>query len=343
MSPHGVHSRRGLTLVELLVTVSIMMLLVVVALPSMTPSSESRRVREAARQLNVFFGAARAQAMLTGRPVGVMLARNTGLGLASGTLFQVEVPPAYSGETINSTARMSYVRTSGIYAYFNMSVIGTLDTSKIAAGDQVQLNNQGPLYTVAAEPSRTGANAISLTLDIRDRRTYPWPSSGTSPAVPYKFYRQPVTSSATPLELPSVVSLDLQSSGTDSDPSLFTPITSDVNSTSPSPIIIMFSPSGAMDRVYFNNSPRMIREPLYLLIGRRDRVQVAQDVTAATLENQQPNWFSPTSIWMTVSPLTGIVSAKENFRVPVNYGTRNKSNLSLARTFARQAQTMGGR
>ena len=87
----------------------------------------------------------------------------------------------------------------------------------------------------------------------------------------------------------------------------------------------------------------MIREPLYLLVGRRDRIQVPQNVTAGTLESQQPNWFSPESIWLTVSPLTGIVSAKENFRVPVSMGVRNAANLSFARTLARQAQTLGGR
>lgn len=341
MSPARLHPRRGMTLVELLVTVSILMLLVVVALPAMTPSGESRRVREAVRQLNVFFSAARAQAMLTGRPAGVQIDRLPGLGQASTVAYQVEVPPAYSGDTLNSTVRLTLAGSNATAVTFNVS--GTIDTTKMLPGDQMQFNNQGPLYTVIS------VTPLRVQMDVRDRRTWPWPSSGNSPAVPFKVYRQPIQSPVAPLELPATVAIDLQSSGTDTYWNLFTPINADVSVTSPTPVTFMFSPSGSLDRVYFRSNYtggdtyRSIREPVYLLVGRRDRVQATQSVTTATPENQYPNWFDPGSVWLTISPLTGIVAAKENFRVPLANGTWNASNLSLARTFARQAETMGGR
>jgi len=348
MWPQETDRRRGFTLIELLVTIGILMLLVVVALPAMTPSSESRRVREAARQLNVFFGAARAQAMQTGRPVGVRLERMLGLAQAAAIAYQVEVPPAYSGETTSSTVRVTYLPSgsSSTTAIFNVTPIGTLDTTKIAVGDLAQFNNQSLTYTVSS------VSPLRVSLDVRDRKTYPWPSSGTPPPVPYKFFRQPIPTAAAPLELPSVVAIDLQSSGTESYPFLFTPTSTDISKTRvtdpPSPITIMFSPSGELDRVYCSSpyireTSRVFRETLYLLVGRRDRIQVSQDVNAATPVDQYPNWFDPTSIWMTISPITGISSAKENFRVLVAYGTRNATNLSTARTLARQAETLGGR
>jgi Tfp pilus assembly protein FimT len=326
-----------MTLVELLVTVSILMMLVVVALPAMTPSGESRRVREAVRQLNVFFSAARAQAMQTGRPAGVQFNRIPGMAQASITAYQVEVPPAYSGETLNATAQLSLASNNNVTAVFN--VTATVDLTKLSVGDQMQFNNQGPLYTIAS------TTPLRVQLDVRDRRTWPWPAGGTPPAVPYKIYRQPILSAVTPLELPASVAIDLQSSGTDTYPTMFTATGSDLTTTNPPPtsVTFMFSPSGSLDRVYYNGTYRSIREPIYLLVGRQDRIQSTQSVTLATPENQQPNWFDPGSIWLTISPLTGIVAAKENFRVLAANGTYNNNNLSLARTYARQAETMGGR
>lgn len=344
--------RRGLTLVELLVTVSILMMLVVVALPAMTPTNESRRVREAVRQLNVFFSAARAQAMQTGRPVGVLLDRLPGQGRAAAKAFQVEVPPAYSGETIDAKVQLSYdTRASNsYYAVFNVTDISSgLDTKKISVGDQVQFNNQGPFYVVTRLQG-----GIQAQLDVRDRKTFPWPLTGLSPRVSYRFFRQPIHSAVTPLELPSAVAIDLQSSGVDDTANppnrsyLFSPTAADVSSLSPTPVVFMFSPSGGLDRVYYNGSTTgyMLREPVFLLVGRRDRIMVPQDVTAATPENQIPNWYDPTSIWFTISPLTGVVGAKENFStvnmISLGYGTRNRG-ISLVRTLARQTQTMGGR
>jgi type II secretory pathway pseudopilin PulG len=344
MWPQGIHRRRGLTLIELLVTIGILMLLVVVAMPALTPSSESRRVREAARQLNVFFGAARAQAMQSGRAVGVRLERTLGLAQASAIAYQVEVPPAYAGESTSSTVRVLCVGLTdqNMSALFNVTPYnGQLDNSKIAVNDLVQFNNQTLTYTVAS------VNPLRVKLDIRDRKTYPWPSSGTPPAVPYKFFRQPIPTAATPLELPSVVALDLQSSGTDSSFALFQASNRDLTRTNiydpPSSVTIMFSPSGAMDRLYYSDTSRLLRETVYLLLGRRDRIQVAQNVTTATPADQYPNWMDPTSIWMTISPLTGVTSAKENFRVLVSAGTWNATNIWTARTLARQAETMGGR
>jgi hypothetical protein len=268
-----------------------------------------------------------------------------GLGQAAVMAFQVEVPPAYSGEVINSTARVTYAGTSGTTVTFNLTA-SSIVTTKIQIGDQVQLNNQGPLYMVST------VNPLRVQLDIRDRKTWPWPSTGSSPPVPFRFYRQPIHSAVAPLELPSAVAIDLLSSGTETYRDLFTPVAADANSTAPAPIVFMFSPSGSLDRVYFR-SPytgadtfRQIREPVYLLIGRRDRIQVAQDVTAATPEQQYPNWYDASSIWLTVSPLTGMVSAKENFLMAnmlnQGYGTRSRG-LSVTRTLARQAQTLGGR
>ena len=68
---------RGLTLVELLVVISIMVLLTAAVLRMMRFDTDGRRVREAARALNVYLGSARSHAIETGRPCGVMFRRLT--------------------------------------------------------------------------------------------------------------------------------------------------------------------------------------------------------------------------------------------------------------------------
>ena len=65
-------ARRGVTLIELLVVVSIMLIVTVIAVPAMKPALENRKIREAARAVNVYLGSARNHAIELGRPVGVL-------------------------------------------------------------------------------------------------------------------------------------------------------------------------------------------------------------------------------------------------------------------------------
>jgi prepilin-type N-terminal cleavage/methylation domain-containing protein len=60
--------RRGITLIELLVVMFILLMLTTVALPMLQPDDDSRRIREAARMVNVYLSSARLRAMETGGP-----------------------------------------------------------------------------------------------------------------------------------------------------------------------------------------------------------------------------------------------------------------------------------
>jgi len=69
------HTRRGVTLVELLVVVMILLTLTAIALPALSPSITDRKIREASRGVSTFLSVARARAIRLGRPVGVQLRR----------------------------------------------------------------------------------------------------------------------------------------------------------------------------------------------------------------------------------------------------------------------------
>jgi prepilin-type N-terminal cleavage/methylation domain-containing protein len=65
------HSHRGLTLIELLVTIVILVTLLAAVLPAVSPNNDARKIREASRQLNTLFAQAQAQAARDNRVVGV--------------------------------------------------------------------------------------------------------------------------------------------------------------------------------------------------------------------------------------------------------------------------------
>ena len=100
--------RYGLTLVELLVVVVILVLLVGVALPLAQPALNGRDIREASRQINAMFAGAKVRAASTGEPVGVMLVPDAS-GERCYSLAYAKVPPPYAGETVNWRVRKSDV------------------------------------------------------------------------------------------------------------------------------------------------------------------------------------------------------------------------------------------
>lgn len=61
----------GLTLIELLITIVILVTLLAGVLPLVSPNNDNRKIREASRQLVSLFAQAQAQAARDGRPVGV--------------------------------------------------------------------------------------------------------------------------------------------------------------------------------------------------------------------------------------------------------------------------------
>ncbi len=83
----------------MLVVVTIMMILVAVGASQMRPASELRRIREAARAINVYLSTARNRAMETGRPCGVIFHCFGPTVPCAMTADQCEVPPCYAGDT----------------------------------------------------------------------------------------------------------------------------------------------------------------------------------------------------------------------------------------------------
>lgn len=396
--------RRAMTLIELLVVVSIMMLLVLIAVPRMRPGLEERRIREAARSVNVYLSSARSRAIENQRPFGVAILRDANSPLSGVSLIQVEVPVPYAGDVAGAAMRLMNATPSASFP--NRTVLraqihsGDVSPGLMRWGDLVQFGYQGPLYRIvddtadntpsgASYPTATDVGAdfplnptdltrgfidfsvgtvdgsgwitdrwLTLVAEGAQMYNVPWATTWpptASPPVPFVVCRQPVPSSVAPLQLPRNTVLDLWYSGTAS-----TPFSNTTTTSTSTPITtILFNSTGAVDQVAAHNLGGSIRalEPIYLMVGRRDRVNpdVTDTVTYTeqgvaipqprpVAEDGRTNLADLTNLWVAVNPQTGYVTCAE---MANGLTTDDHGNeffyLPLSRQFAREFQSMGGR
>ncbi len=331
-------SRRGMTLVELLVVVTILMILTVVALPAVTPSAESRRIREAARSLNVFLGAARNRAMERQHPVAVLFQRRQGLNQACTAIFQAEVPPPYAGQTVNS--RIVISNPSGNSATVRFTPSGdnpaAFPVPLVKTGDKLQLNYCGHLWEVTATSASDGGTwSFTSTTAAAPPVTPPG-------GLPYQFFRQPVPTMVAPLTLPNLIAVDTRWSGVGVFDATQTDTFKPASDADTYPIMVVFSPKGEVDAVWcwYGGYWRSWKatEPLYFLVGKRERVYTnmatavpGQDSPA---EDKLANWQDTGNLWVTVTPQTGLIKTVEVAR---------DTTYVLSRRFAVTGQSMGGK
>jgi prepilin-type N-terminal cleavage/methylation domain-containing protein len=339
MEPARRHNarRRGVTLIELLVVVSILLLLAVVTLPMVRPSMEKRNLREAARALNIFLGAARNRAIENGRPVGVLIERFKTQRNAGLAFQHVEIPPNYAGDTSDTKITLRLTGFSGGVATLEAKLYsGEIPQRAIRRGDLIQVNYQGPWYTVAdAKTVDTDTGEIlelPLVLKIRlpQNANSQWTSADSVPLA-FRIARQPFDiyqtgtgatikpllarrSAAASLNLPRGVVVDLGSSGTQSLPSAF------YSTADMSPVIIIFSPTGRVERLICSGQQYSVFEPIYFMVGKWGRVDMpdaaARPTTIPTgwvpAEEDLPNWLDMECFWLSLSPQSGLVNVSEN-------------------------------
>ena len=267
-------SRRGFTLVEMLIVIGIMLLLVAAAATIMPAAAESRRIREAGRGLNVYLGSARNRAMETGRPCGVIFHCIPGT-LSAINLDQCEVPPQYAGQNTNSTASVTLSGAGTVSLTFSDGAFSSTSGVPVYPGDLIQLNGQGVFYTVAGSASNnvdsttgrlsnvgSASAPLIATFDTTQGQIVPWTTTPTT--LPYCIFRSPMKSGATPLQLPSGAVVDLRDSGVGSN---YIGATYATMTT----FTVLFSPTGAVDRVYYDTTQATVTDPIYLMVGKRDR------------------------------------------------------------------------
>jgi prepilin-type N-terminal cleavage/methylation domain-containing protein len=334
----GADVRRGMTLVELLMTLTIMTVLLAVSIPVIRPAFEDRTLREAARQVNAFFAGARARAAATGRPVGVWLDRK--VDASNGTsycseLFMAEAAPPFSGATINSRAQVNASTGELVLSTVDQSVLRTL--LHVNEVFRIQFDFKGPRYF-----GRRNGAAPEFAIDISGGVPPGTEVAANNRGLAYAITRAPTKSSVAPLVLPGDAVIDLEASGLGSDGNQ---MRANPDPDNPLPIVVEFSPSGTVDYVFLNNVSLEPFSPVFLLLGRRSKV-VPADPDAVNLSDPEiSNLADAKNLWMIVGHRTGSVVTTEcaDTSFMPNDATAASDRIRAAREIARSMVRMGGR
>jgi len=329
------------TLLELLIVMAIMVMVTAAAIPIMIPAVQNRRMREASRLASSYISGARSRAIETGRPVGVMAERFNGGNFAM-VLSYVEVPRPYAGDFSGSKIMVS---SSGSVTAFTLT--DTLWTNVIRCGDTIKLGFKGKTYFLSDAPTlATPGKPISVApsttpwqLISRDGSPVVLPTTYAA-GVPFQIIRQPVRSSAAPMQLPEGVVVDLLCSGMGITPlSTFTagPTYTDVTFN---PVVI-FSPNGSVDYVTTPTGFTRATAPIFFLLGRRD---LMPDVSKSQYDENlwDPGTTTPalnlylSNFWIAIGNQTGTVTVAENAT------SGGATDVAGARAFVVQHQGVSG-
>ena len=351
------HPRCGMTLLELLIVVSVMVILMGIALPMMKTGIEGRKLREAARQVNTTVELAKALAAESGRYAGVILdaealPEDTSM-LFARRIYLAEAPPPYAGDVAGATARIFIDGSSGtdrLRARFNLDGLsvnlGPLLVSPGADGrwgvagvdddgNGVVDDIRDMLWPGSDDMVKVGSlirfdhrNPMYLVTNVTpDRTTNPMtyivdlegsPWPADGVLLTYQLTRPPEKSSFSPFELPSGAVIDFSSSGFGSNDTQL--------ATLSGPVTVVFGPSGRMVGVLGIVPPLTAPplETLHVLIG--------------TLENLgTANLADPSTLWVSIGHHVGRVTTAESGVSP------GAVTLQDAREYAQSGQAIGGR
>ena len=98
---------RGLTLIELLTVVTLVIVIAAVAIPAVRILTRDIKIREAARDFQVFLADVQSEAKATGS-AGIWIERDPAAPNTSLSVYRVTTPPPYSGDFFDVTVEMVY-------------------------------------------------------------------------------------------------------------------------------------------------------------------------------------------------------------------------------------------
>ena len=320
----GIHSqqRSGMTLIELLVAIAILVIIAAILVPQLRFASADRNIREASRLVASTFAQASQRAINDGE-AGVLIVRNPNIteddvAYAATSMFLMRRIPRYIGENIGDQAMISSPTSVSIPLPSEQTALGT-----IRVGDQISFGNQSQLRFTITDLNEAGSN-LELTLA-------PSPF-GAPPNDPSKFviYRQPRRLASSRVDLPTGYLVDLRLSG-----ELATPDTSFFAlDTSAESVTYLFNGRGNIDRFFYTDGGarlnRFPTQPAYLMVREFNPEENGETIQSVL--------NSELSMWVTVELTTGAANVIPGVAVDLNNTPSIPEALSNARTIGRTGQ-----
>ena len=322
----GIHSRQrsGMTMIELLVAIAILVIIAAILVPQLRFASADRNIREASRLVASTFAQASQRAINDGE-AGVLIVRNPNIteddvAYAATSMFLMRRIPRYIGENIGDQAMISSPTSVSIPLPSEQAALGT-----IRVGDQISFGNQSQLRFLINDIAESGAN-LNLTLA-------PSPF-GAPPNDPSKFviYRQPRRLASSRVDLPTGYLVDLRLSGelNASNTSFFALDTS----ATPESVTYLFNGRGNIDRFFYTDGGgarlnQFPTQPAYLMVR-----EFNPEENGETIQNVLN---SDLSMWVTVELTTGAANVIPGVAVDLD-NTPLPEALSNARTIGRTGQ-----
>ncbi len=300
------NSRNGVTMIELLVVATIVLSLMVISVPMIKPMIQSQSTSNAASVVSTYLNRARTRAMRTGRPCGVVFEAWPGANVSL-VMRQVEMPPLYSGLTdyaqVTSINPVS-VDTSVINNAGNTFTMTGADTADITFSEvipyyientKIRFDEIGPYYNLELG----GKNLWGGTIYGQSGTLLPNKSFAS-----FEFYLPEKPTMTAPIGLPQGTVIDMEMSGLDSKYGMFCNVDTNTSpytySTKPKPTI-MFGASGEV----ISASGEVVGDTIYILIGRWEKIP------DLILPDEVPNYADANNFWVTINPVSGVVSTTE--------------------------------
>lgn len=340
--------RRGVTLVELLVVLSIMTFLTAMLIPRIRMINKDRGIRESSRVLASAFAKVSSRA-IDEQVAGFLLERNpnfvdaNGVTFGTTTMYTLRAIPPYGGDEPydpGSTNGAVVSNTAGIFMTVDipLPLEYTPTNPLVQINDHIRLNYSSVRYRIAnvqQVPSASGPR-LELTLLLGEPtvgvQVLPGlENSPTGTSVPFLIYRKPRKLESSRIDLPAGYVIDLRFSGPVDRRPVATNTGTLFNEVTPAgdSIELMFDEHGAVERFYYtdpNATPstrvsRVPRDALYFFV-------VDLDANESVLPINGPG-----NMWVTLERTTG--AANVSYNAPPPNGLPLNEQVEFARTLAR--------
>lgn len=331
MTNLGLPCRRGVTLIELLVVVTILLLLSVLVLPSFGGAVNSRRNREAARNVSSFIARAQSRAINSTTPRGFTIQPLAADTAASIDMYFANAPEPYGGVDDDSRAviapsLLGKDLESQLPVQFLLS--GRLDEATLGRlkdkafctdGDAIQFGGLGPYYrlVISGHQNGSGPPMIQMWSDTsQSPRNLSWPRTGGLPGVTYRISRQPRRASSGVLQLQKGAAVDVAWSCLGTQPLGPVPGQPAIITDPTKPVTFLFGSTGKpLEIVHSGGERTRVTEPLFLLIGSSQLSgnqyvpSLSGDTGTDPEQRDGTNWQYSDSAWLCVDNQSGVVKS----------------------------------